>query len=98
MVRFDLSQIKAGWAHAHVSDNGAELTVTASYTPTDAIRDFVDVVASLRTVGCGHCCWVQEPGEMHWQFLRSKDIVRVEVIRFAGVLMPGRHGPDGASV
>lgn len=98
MVRFALSQIEAGWAHANVRDNGAELTVTASYTPTDAIRDFVDVVASLRTVAAGHCCWVQEPGEMHWQFLRSRDRVTVEVIRFAGVLMPRRHGPDGVSV
>jgi hypothetical protein len=35
---------------------------------------------------------------MHWQFLRSKDRVTVEIIRFAGVLMPRRHGPDGVSV
>ena len=72
--------------------------VTASYTPTDAIRDFVDAVASLRTVASAHCCWFQEPGEMHWQFLRPKDRVTVEVIRFAGVLTPRRHGPDGISV
>jgi hypothetical protein len=98
MVRFALSQIEAGWAHANVSNDGAELTVTASYTPTDAVRDFVDAVASLKTVASAHCCWFQEPGEMHWEFLRSNDRVTVEVIRFAGLVMPGGHGPDGVSV
>jgi hypothetical protein len=98
MVRFAFSQIEAGWALANVSDDGADLAVTASYTPTDAIRDFVDAVASLRTVASAHCCWFQEPGEMHWQFLRSKGLLTVEVIRFAGVLSPRRHGPDGVSV
>ena len=98
MVRFALSQIEAGWAHANVSNNGAELTVTASYAPTDAIRDLVDAVASLRTVASAHSCWFQEPGELHWQFLRSKDMVTVEIIRFAGALSPGRHSSGGVSV
>jgi hypothetical protein len=98
MLRFDLSQPHAGWAQATVSDNGEKLTVSASYTPIDAIRDFVDAVASLKSVASAHCCWFQEPGEMHWQFLCSTDRVTVEVIRFDGVLMPGRHGPDGVSV
>lgn len=93
MLRFDLSQLHAGWVQATVSCNSEELTVRASYTPTDAIRDFVDAVASLKSVASAHCCWFQEPGEMHWQFLRSKDRVTVEIIRFAG-----RHGPDGVSV
>ena len=81
-----------------MSNDGAELTVTASYTPTEAVRDFVEAVASLRTVASARCCWFQEPREMHWQFLRSKDRVTVEVIRFAGLRRPGRLGADGVSV
>jgi len=57
MVRFALSQIEAGWAYANVSNDGTELTVTVGYTPTDAVRDFVDAVASLRTIASAHCCW-----------------------------------------
>jgi hypothetical protein len=97
MFQFNLSQPNAGWVQATFSDNNEELTVSGSYTPLDVIRNFIDTVASLKTVASGHCCWFQEPGEMHWQFLRSKDRVVVEVIRFAGVLMPRRHGPDGVS-
>jgi len=97
MFQFNLSQPNAGWVQATVSDDNEELTVSGSYTPLDVIRNFIDTVASLKTVASGHCCWFQEPGEMHWQFLRSKDRVVVEVIRFAGVLMPKRHGPDGVS-
>jgi hypothetical protein len=98
MVRFALTQIEAGWAHANLSTDGVELTLIASYTPTDAIRDFVDAVASLKSVASAHCSWFQEPGEMHWQFLRSKDSVTVEIIRYAGVLIPSRYGPDGTTV
>jgi|SRR5215469_9210812 len=98
MLRFNLSRPHAGWAQATVSDNSEKLTVSASYTPIDAIRHFVDAVASLKSMASAHCCWFQEPGEMHWQFLRSKDIVSIEVIRFPGVRMLGRHGPDGVSV
>ena len=35
---------------------------------------------------------------MHWQFVRSKRNVAVEVIRFSDVRMPNRHGPDGSTV
>jgi len=35
---------------------------------------------------------------MHWQFLRSKSRVVVEVLRFDHVLFPGRHGPGGVTV
>lgn len=98
MFRFNLFQPHAGWAQATVSDNSEELTISASYTPTDVIRDFVDAVASLQTAASAHCCWFQEPGEMHWQVLRSKDTVTIEIVRFDGALIPGRHGPDGVSV
>ena len=35
---------------------------------------------------------------MHWEFLRSKRNVEVQVIYFSGVRIPGRHGPDGSTV
>jgi hypothetical protein len=93
MLRFDLSQPRAGWAQATIIQHNDELSVSASYTPIDTIRDFVDAVASLKTASSAHCCWFQEPGEMHWQFLRSGDSIVVEIIRFAG-----KHAPDGATL
>jgi hypothetical protein len=93
MLRFDLSQPRAGWAQATIIHDSDELRVSASYTPIDTIRDFVDSVASLKTAASAHCCWFQEPGEIHWQFLRSKDSIVVEIIRFAG-----KHAQDGVSL
>lgn len=93
MLRFDLSQPHAGWAQATIIHNSDELSVSASYTPMDTIRDFVDAVSSLKTAASAHCCWFQEPGEMHWQFLRSKDRIVIEIIRFAG-----KHAPDGVTL
>ena len=93
MLRFDLSQPHAGWAQATIIHDSDELSVSASYTPRDAIHDFVDAVASLKTAASAHCCWFQEPGEMHWQFLRSKDSIVVEIIRFGG-----KHAPDGMTL
>ncbi len=98
MLRFELSQPQAGWAQATLIDNSEELTISASYTPADVIRDLVDAVASLKTVASAHCCWFQEPGEMHWQLLRSNGTVTIEIVRFDGVAIPGRHGPGGVSV
>jgi hypothetical protein len=93
MLRFNLSQPHAGWAQATIVKNSAELSISASYTPIDTIRDFVDAAASLKTAASAHCCWFQEPGEMHWQFLRSKESIVVEIVRFAG-----KHAPDGVTL
>ena len=98
MIEFDLFQVEAGWAHANISAGDGKLAISASYTPTDSVRDFVDAVASLQTAASAHCCWFQEPGEMHWQFLRFERNVEVKVIHFGGVRMPKRHGPDGTTV
>lgn len=98
MIQFKLPQVQAGWADASIASGDETLTVTTSYSPRDAIRDFVDAVASLKSAAFAHCCWLQEPGEMHWQFLRTKGELVVEVISFDGVLFPGRHGPDGTTV
>jgi hypothetical protein len=98
MIKFDLSEVQDGWAQANISAGGEELVISASYTPTDSIRDFVDAVASLQTSASAHCCWFQEPGEMHWQFLRSERNVEVKIIHFGGVRMPKRHGPEGNTV
>lgn len=59
MLRFDLSQPHAGWAQATIIHNSDELSVSASYTPIDTIRDFVDAVSSLKTAASAHCCWFQ---------------------------------------
>jgi len=98
MIEFNLSQVKAGWANVNIRTGNEELNVTASCTPKDAVRDFVDAVASLQSSAYSHCCWFQEPGEMHWQFLRSKGTVVVEILRYDGVSFPGRHGSGGTTV
>jgi hypothetical protein len=60
MLRFDLSQPHAGWAQATIIHDSDELSVSASYTPIDTIRDFVDAVAGLKTAASAHLCWFQE--------------------------------------
>jgi hypothetical protein len=70
MMAFTFSRIHAGWVTAKIGAGGEEHTVIASYTPTDAIRDFVDAVASLSTTPLATCRWHQEPSEVQWRLRR----------------------------
>ncbi len=98
MVNCILSDLRAGWAIATISDGSRAVTISASSTPTDALRDFVDAVQSLQTARTADCCWFQERGELHWKLRRRETSLDVEIVRFDYVSFPGRHGDGGTPV
>jgi hypothetical protein len=98
MVKIGLDNPESGWAYAHLSDGIKELVVTAPFSPVDVLRDFVDAVQSLQTVEMAHCCWSQEPGELHWRLLRKNDDLEVEILSFPDTSIPGRHRGDPISI
>ena len=69
MIRFGYTLRSHGWARAVVSNENAEVSLTASYL-SDALSDFVDAVQKLFTNDSAECIWQQEPGEFHWKFRR----------------------------
>ena len=75
---FTFTRIKAGWVDAEIHSPSDTHAVDASYL-TDAIRDFVDALASLATAPAATCKWEQEPGELEWAFNRSGDRLTVAV-------------------
>jgi hypothetical protein len=91
MVSFTLSSIQPGWVQAHIASVGNEVVITASNTPNDSIRDFVDAVARLQSASSSECRWIQEPGEVRWVFVRSDENVSVEVIQGDVVSATGWH-------
>jgi hypothetical protein len=98
MVTIRLSNPESGWAYARLSDVSKELVVTAPYSPTDVLRDFIDAVQSLQTDGEADCCWSQEPGELHWKLRRKNKELEVEILSFADIGFPGQHRGDAVSV
>jgi hypothetical protein len=92
-----MSSVRDGWAKIEISEGDQTLFLSASYTPDDSIRNFVDAVASLGTMPSAECCWYQEPGEIHWKFRRHQSLV-VEVVRFDGAKAPGRHTGSGLTL
>jgi hypothetical protein len=78
MIHF-IYQLKShGWALATISDGQTEVTFPASYL-CDALRDFVDALASLSTASSAECMWQEEPGQVRWSFRRAGDRVTVHV-------------------
>jgi len=75
---FTFTKIKAGWIDAEILTSGGPQAVDASYL-SDALRDFVDALASLVTTPTATCRWEQEPGELVWNFIRSGDHLAVTV-------------------
>lgn len=98
MLRISLENPESGWAYARLSDGDKELVLTAPYTPIDAIRDLADAVQSLQTADSAHCCWCQEPGELHWNLRRRDSELEIEILRFAEIVIPGRHRDDAESI
>ena len=98
MVKITLDNPESGWAYARLSDGVKELVVTASYSPVDVLRDFVDAVQSLRTAEMADCCWSQEPGELHWRLLRKNDDLEVEILSFPDSRNPGQHHGHAISI
>lgn len=72
--------------------------MTAPYSPADAIRDLVDAVQSFWVADRADCCWVQEPGELHWSLVCRDGEFELEILRFAETIVPGRHRGDAESV
>ena len=64
MSTFAFTEIRAGWVVVQLRLEQGPRTVAGSYTPNDAIRDFVDAVASLATAESASCSWNQEPEEV----------------------------------
>jgi hypothetical protein len=79
MITFTFSRIHAGWVTATICAGGEEHAIIASFTPMDAIRDFVDAVASLSTTPLATCRWHQEPTEVQWQLHRTGDDVDINL-------------------
>jgi len=98
MLRISLDNPQSGWAYARLSDGDKELVVTAPYSSIDALRDLVDAVRSLRTADSADCCWLQEPGELHWSLRRRDSELELEILRFPEIVFPGNHRGDGESV
>lgn len=74
-----ISEVRAGWVTAQLNCEQGSRTIVGSYTPNDAIRDFVDAVASLATIPNARCSWNQEPGEATWEFTRIEAVIKVAV-------------------
>ena len=53
--------------------------IVGSYTPNDAIRDFVDAIASLATATTATCQWHQGPGIVTWRFIRTTHHIQVTI-------------------
>ena len=79
MNAFAITEIDAGWVAAQLHTALGLRTVGGSYTPNDAIRDFVNSVASLATADSATCSWHQEPGDVTWQFARTKARITVTI-------------------
>lgn len=77
MSMFTITDIHAGWVAIRLSTKLGPRTVVGSYTPNDAIRDFVDAVAGLATASSATCTWNQEPGDSKWHFVRAKDHIEI---------------------
>ena len=73
---FTFTNIRAGWVDVEVWTSSGAQVIDGSYL-TDAIRDFVDALASLATTPTATCRWEQEPGELEWAFNRSGDHLTV---------------------
>ncbi|HTO01055.1 MAG TPA: hypothetical protein VL068_10305 [Microthrixaceae bacterium] len=72
----------SGWATAHLADDVAEVTITASYL-SDALRDLVDAVTLIgEGVTEVTCTWQEEPGEYYWVLNREADGVRLRILFF----------------
>ncbi|HLJ87172.1 MAG TPA: hypothetical protein VKZ53_10140 [Candidatus Angelobacter sp.] len=95
---FTLSEIHAGWALARIGAGNKVVAISASSTPKDVLRDFIDAVQSLVTTDRADCCWFQEPGEMHWRFRRRSAKLEIEILAFDHVSCPGCRGDGGKSV
>jgi hypothetical protein len=54
------------------------MKVPASYL-CDALRDFVDAVATLFITDTAECVWEEEPGEVRWEFRRDGHNLTVKV-------------------
>ena len=97
MITVSISRVEAGWAFAPLNDGINEMMLMVGYTPTDAIRDFVDAVQSLSTIDQAECCWFQQPGELHWSLRRVAMDVILDIHSFAVVTCPGRHSRSGGT-
>src|ERR1700739_3307694 len=77
MSTFAITEIRAGWVTTQLRSMQGPLIVVGSYAPNDAIRDFVDAVASLATTSSATCTWHQEPDDLRWHFVRTHDHIDV---------------------
>jgi len=93
-LEISLNNPESGWAYARLSDGGKEFVVTASYSPVDVLRDFVDAVQSLQSAEVAECCWFQESGELHWNLRRNGEELEVEILKFSDTNSPGHHRGD----
>lgn len=98
MLRITLNNPKSGWVRAQLSDGSKDLVVTASYTPVDVLRDFLDSVQSLQDAEKSECCWYQEPGELHWCLRRRGKDLEVEILSFPNIPSLGQQGGNAVSV
>lgn len=98
MLKISLDNPQSGWAYARLSDGDKELVVAAPYSPVDALRELVDAVQSLKTTDSADCCWLQEPGELHWSLRRKDSELELEILRFPQIVLPGNHRGNGESV
>ena len=62
MISFSYRLTGSGWALAELSDEKIGERIRASYL-CDALRDFVDAVASVFSAESAECFWEEEPGE-----------------------------------
>jgi hypothetical protein len=79
MISFSYRLTGSGWALAELSDEKIGARIPASYL-CDALRDFVDAVASVFSAESAECFWEEEPGEVRWKFRRAGDRLNVQVL------------------
>lgn len=72
-----------GWVGLTVSGRGETVTLTASYTPSDAFRDLTDALYRLFLYdGRARVVWHSGATEYEARFTREGDAVRLEVEEF----------------
>jgi hypothetical protein len=81
-VEFSYELGGTGWSHARLAFGDRSTEMIASYM-TDALRDLLEAVLSLRTgATSAQVSWEEEPGEFRWLFVRDGADVEVRVLWF----------------
>ena len=83
-IRMRFGEPKAGWLPVDVLLHGRPLSLAISYTPNDALLDFVDLLRAALEGSSGTCVWHCEPDEYEFRVTEAGDQIRLEC----------KHWPD----